>query len=118
MYFVFYFIAGIILFFFFLFNFIGIIYDKRGYSSFTNKVYALLLFLVMIATLLNISIAIMSYRKTINMTGLPGDKGIDGMCSVRSMPPTVSETPASDPANDTISPACASSTFILCNPSK
>lgn len=78
MYFVFYFIAGIILFFFFLFKFIGIIYDKRGYSSFTNKVYALLLFLVMIATLLNISIAIMSYRKTINMTGLPGDKGIDG----------------------------------------
>lgn len=78
MYFVIYLIAGIILFVFLLLNLLNIVFDTDGYKSPYYHVYAILLFLVMIATFANIIIAIFSYRKTINIAGLPGDRGIKG----------------------------------------
>ena len=78
MYFVYYFIAGIVIFTFLLIKFLEIIFDKRGYKTTGNRLYAVLLFLVMVATFINILIAINSYRTTINMVGNPGDKGIRG----------------------------------------
>ena len=78
MYFVYYFIAGIVIFTFLLIKFLEIIFDKRGYKNTGNRLYAVLLFIVMVATFINILIAISSYRSTINMAGNPGDKGIRG----------------------------------------
>lgn len=78
MYFVIYLIAGIILFVYLLFNLLNIVFDTDGYKSPYYHIYAILLFLVMIATFANIIIAIFSYRKTINIAGLPGDRGIKG----------------------------------------
>ncbi len=78
MYFVFYFIAGIVVFTFLLIKFLEIIFDKKGYKTFGNRFYATLLFVVMITTFINIIIAIQSYRTTINMVGHQGDVGIQG----------------------------------------
>ena len=78
MYFVYYFIAGIVIFTFLLIKFLEIIFDKRGYKNTGNRLYAVLLFMVMVATFINILIAVTSYRSTINMAGNPGDKGIRG----------------------------------------
>ena len=78
MYFAYYFIAGIVIFTFLLIKFLEIIFDKRGYKNTGNRLYAVLLFLVMTATFINILIAVYSYRSTINMSGNPGDKGIRG----------------------------------------
>ena len=60
MYFVIYLIAGIILFVFLLLNLLNIVFDTDGYKSPYYHVYAILLFLVMIATFANIIIAIFS----------------------------------------------------------
>ena len=76
MYFVFYFIAGIILLGFFLYKFLEIIFDKRGYNTRVNRIYAILLFMVMTATFINIIIAVYSYRKKIKMAGKQGDRGV------------------------------------------
>jgi hypothetical protein len=78
MYFVYYFIAGIVIFTFLLIKFLEIMFDKRGYTSIANRFYAVLLFAVMVATFINIIIAIHSYRTTVNMVGKPGDIGIRG----------------------------------------
>ena len=78
MYFVLYFLAGIVLFIFLLYKFLEIIFDKKGYSTTYYRVYAVLLFLVMVATFANILIATYTYRKTINIAGKRGDKGIKG----------------------------------------
>ena len=78
MYFVFYFIAGIVLFTFLLFKFLEIVFDKKGYKTVGNRFYATLLFLILITTFINIIIAIQSYRTTVNMAGNIGDKGIRG----------------------------------------
>jgi hypothetical protein len=78
MYFVFYFIAGIVIFTFLLIKFLEIIFDKKGYKTFGNRFYATLLFVVMITTFINIIVAIQSYRTTINMVGHQGDAGIQG----------------------------------------
>ena len=78
MYFVYYFIAGIVIFTFLLVKFLEIAFDKKGYKTSGNRLYATLLFLVMVATFINILIAINSYRSTINMAGNPGEKGIRG----------------------------------------
>ena len=78
MYFVLYFLAGIVLFIFLLYKFLEIIFDKKGYSTTYYRVYALLLFLVMVATFANILIATYTYRKTINIAGKRGSKGIKG----------------------------------------
>jgi hypothetical protein len=78
MYFVFYFITGILLLGFILIKFLEIVFDRRGYTNTANKVYAALLFLVMVATFINIILAVYSYRNTVNMTGSPGSRGIRG----------------------------------------
>ncbi len=78
MYFVFYFIAGIVIFTFLLIKFLQIIFDKRGYKNMGNRFYAILLFMVMIATFINVIIAVHSYRSTVNMAGQIGDRGIRG----------------------------------------
>ena len=78
MYFVLYFLAGIVLFIFLLYKFLEIIFDKKGYSTTYYRVYALLLFLVMLATFANILIATYTYRNTINIAGKRGNKGIKG----------------------------------------
>ena len=77
MYFVFYFIAGLVLFVIFLSKFLEIIFDKT-FDNKANKLYAILLFFVMLATIINIIIAIIAYRKTINMAGQRGNRGIAG----------------------------------------
>ena len=78
MYFVFYFCAGIFLLGFLLLKFLEIVFDRRGYLNKANRVYASLLFLVVIATFINIIISVYSYRNTINMAGNVGDRGIRG----------------------------------------
>jgi len=78
MYFVIYFIAGIVIFTFILIKFLEIIFDKKGYKNVVHRFYATLLFLVMVATFINIIISVYSYRKTINMVGKKGDRGIRG----------------------------------------
>ena len=78
MYFVFYFITGIVILTFFIYKFLEIIFDKRGYNSTANRVYAFLLFMVMTASFINIIIAVYSYRKTINMAGHLGERGVRG----------------------------------------
>jgi hypothetical protein len=78
MYFVFYFIAGIVLLGFLLLKFLEIVFDRRGYANKANRIYAALLFMVMVATFINIIIAVYSYRKTITMAGNVGDRGIRG----------------------------------------
>jgi hypothetical protein len=78
MYFVLYFLAGIVLFVFLLYKFLEIIFDKKGYSTTYYRVYALVLFLVMVVTFANILIASYTYRKTINIAGKRGDKGLKG----------------------------------------
>ena len=78
MYFVFYFIAGVVLLGIILFKFLSIIFDSEGYKSPVQKLYAVLLFLVMVITFINILIAVYSYRKTINMAGIPGERGLKG----------------------------------------
>lgn len=78
MYFVIYFLAGIVLFTFIVLKFVDIIFDKKSYSSPYYHIYAILLFLVMIATFINIIIAVTSYRKTSNIAGIPGKRGIKG----------------------------------------
>ena len=78
MYFELYFIAGIVIFVIILYKFIELIYDSNNYSQKYAYVYAILLFLVIIATFANIIISIYSYRTTINMAGVRGDKGIKG----------------------------------------
>ena len=78
MYFVFYFLAGLILFTFILIKFLEVILDTKGYKNAQHRVYAILLFLILITTFINIIIAIYSYRNTINMNGLPGKRGIKG----------------------------------------
>ena len=44
MYFVYYFIAGIVIFTFLLVKFLEIIFDKKGYKNTGNRFYAILLF--------------------------------------------------------------------------
>jgi hypothetical protein len=78
MYFVFYFITGIVILAFFLYKFLQIMFDKRGYNSTANRVYAFLLFMVMTATFINIIIAVYSYRNTISMAGHSGERGVRG----------------------------------------